>query len=155
MGSGKIHFQIADDGPPSLSDRLIVEAAVISRYALRRSAEPSIRGINISCRSAAELIGSTAQFVSAAVKCGFMAGEVGVRNSALPLDCVLAFQRQFVLSEELREIIGGHQKSISAQLRRAGLKPATTINRTTVWMRADIEKHLETKNDRYAGGPAR
>ena len=155
MLSARIRFQIADCGSPSLSDGLIVEPAVISRYVSRRSPGPSISGINVSCQRAAEIIGTTAQFVSAAVKCGFMAGEVGFRNSALPLERVLAFQRQFVLAEELREIVGTHQKSISAQLRKAGLTPVTTINRTTVWMRADIEKHIETQADRYAGPEAR
>jgi hypothetical protein len=145
MLAGKIRFQIADRSSSPVSDCLIVEAVDISRYLSRRSTGLGISEINIACQTAAEIIGTTQQFISAAVKCGFMAGKVGVRNSAIPLQGVLEFQRQFVLAEELREIFGGHQKSISAELRRAGIRSATIINRSTVWMRADIEKHVETR----------
>lgn len=152
MLSGHMRFQVANGDNPSLSDAVVVEATDIARHVSSRSTGPGIGGINIPCQTAADIIGTTPQFISAAVKIGFLDGEVGVRNSALPLDRVLTFQKHFVLAEELRETFGGHQKSISCQLRRGGLKPAATINRTTVWMRSDIEKCIENQSDNRLAG---
>lgn len=146
MFSGRMRFQIARCDDLSLSDALVVEASGMASHVSRRFTGPGIGGINIPCQTAAEIIGTTPQFISAAVKIGFMDGDVGVRSSALPLERVLKFQKQFVVGEELRETLGGHQKSISCQLRRDGLRPAATINRTTVWLRSDIEKYIDKQN---------
>ena len=151
MLSGRIAFEIADCDSPSLSDTLLVEPTDIARYVSQRSTWPGISGINISCQAAAELLGTSPQFISAAVKAGLMEGKVGLRNSALPLERVFTFQKHYVLTEELRETFGAHQKSISCQLRKAGLKPAAAISRTRVWLRSDIEKYRQNQNDCEAG----
>ena len=151
MLSGRVRLQLADCNS-SLSDALIVGAPCIARHVSRRSTGLGISGIKIACQTAAAIIGTTPQFISAAVKVGFLDGEVGVRTSALPLDRVLTLQKQFVLTEELREIFGRHEKSISSELRRAGIKPAATINRTRVWQRSDIEKFIEKQTDTHPDG---
>jgi hypothetical protein len=144
MLSGGIRLQL-NPSADSLSDALLVRLPDVASHISRRSNGPEIRGITISCQTAAKIIGATPMFVSTAVKMGLLKSEMRGRDYALPLEQVLTFQKEIVVAEELREIFGGHQKSISAQLHRAGLKPATTINRTTVWRRADIEKHIEAR----------
>lgn len=147
MLAGRIRFHTANCDSLALSDALAVMPNDIAGYVSRRSIGPGIFGINISCQTAAALIGTSQQLISAAVKIGFMDGKVGVRNSALPLERVLAFQKHFVFTDELREIFGLHQASIVRQLRKAGLKPAATISRTTVWLRSDIEKYRQEQRD--------
>lgn len=141
--SGRIPFQITDSDSVPLSDALVVETTEVARYLSRGTPGPGTGGIHISCQTAADIIGTTQQFVSAAVKIGFIEGAVGARNSAIPLDRVLAFQKRFVFNRELLEIFGGHQNLIFHQLRKAGLEPAVTVYRTAAWQRSDIEKLRE------------
>lgn len=97
--------------------------------------------------TAATIIGTTPTFVSSAVKIGFMVGAARATDFAIPLEHVLTFQKDFIVGEELREIFGGHQRSISCQLDRAGLNSAATINRARVWRRSDIEWYVEYQKD--------
>lgn len=143
--AGRVRVRIGNRDGSSLSDALIVQTTDIARYVSRRCAGPGISGINVSCQTAAEIIGATQQFISAAVKSGVIDGEVGVRNSAVPLEGVLKFQMEFVLPEELSEIVGGTKKGIGLSLIVAGYEPVATINRTRVWRRADIEKYIDDK----------
>lgn len=141
MLDGRIRLQLDDRDGRSLSDAIIIKATDITHTMSRRSTGPSISGVTVPCQTAADIVGTTAQFISAAVKSGFLKGKVGQRNSAVPLEGVLAFQQLFVLTEELRETFGGHSKSIACQLSSARLVPACTINRVRVWRRSDIERY--------------
>jgi hypothetical protein len=151
MLDGRIRLQIDDRDGRSLSDALIVRATDIDRPTSRRSTGPSISGIDVTCQTAADIIGTTSQFISAAVKSGFLKGAVGRRNSAIPLEGVLTFQQLFVLSEELRETFGGHTKSIACQLRSASLAPVATINRVSVWHRSEIETYAGELTGSFCG----
>lgn len=143
--AGRIQHQLIGDDEAALSDALVVDGTALARQVSHRAKGSDISGIDISCQTAASLIGATPMFVSSALKVGLIAGETRGRDYSIPLAQVLEFQRDFVLAEELREIVGGHQRSVSSRLRKAGLKPVTTINRTTVWKRGDIEKHLQAR----------
>lgn len=136
-GNIRLHLDDRDGGP--LSDALTVRATDMTRRVSHRTTGPGITGIAVTCQTAADIIGTTTQFISAAVKSGFLKGRVGQRDSAVPLECVLTFQRNFVLTGELRETFDGHSKSIGCQLRSAGLAPVAIINRARVWRRSDIE----------------
>jgi hypothetical protein len=145
MLSGHVRLRMADPGGESISDALVVSAADVASYVSRRTAGPGISGINISCQTAAEIIGTTPQFISAAVRTRFLNGEVRTRTYELPLESVLHFQRDFVLTEELCDLVGGNRKLIGAQLRDAGYEPAAVISRTRVWRRPDIEKYIRER----------
>ena len=142
MLSGELQFQMTDCAGRSLSDAVIVEAIELRAGLPRRSTGLGIDGVNISCQIAAGIIGTTPQFISAAIKVGLLAGRVGSQNSALTLEEVLTFQRNYVVAEELREIFGAHQRSVGSRLRGAGLTPVTTISTTTVWLRLAIENFI-------------
>ena len=141
--SGRIALQVNDSDDTPLTDASIVKYADIERHVSRRSNGPDISGIEISCQTAARIVGTKPMFVSGAVKIGLMVGEARGRDYALRLEHVLKFQRDFVVGEELREIFGGHQRSICCQLDGAGIKSAGTINHTRVWHRSDIEMYAK------------
>lgn len=141
--SGGIALQVNDSDDTPLTDASIVKYADIERHVSRRSNGPGISGIEISCQTAARIVGTKPMFVSDAVKIGLLVGEVRGRDYALRLEHVLKFQRDFVVGEELREIFGGHQRSICCQLDGAGIKSAGTINHTRVWHRSDIEMYAK------------
>ena len=126
----------------ALCDTLIVRADDVARHVSRRHEGPGISKIDVCCQTAAETIGTTAQFVSAAVRAGLIDGDVRLRNSELSLSGVLTFQKNFILTEEIGETFKKHQRTIVSQLRKARLKPVAIINRTTVWRRAEIERYI-------------
>jgi hypothetical protein len=134
MLSGGIPFQSAGSDSIPLCDALFVQVTDVACCVSRRTSGPDINGINISCQTAAEINGTTQQFISAAVKIGFLDGKVGVRNSALPLESVLTFQKKFVFNVEICETFGWHPQSVFSQLSKLGLKPAARIYRTSVWL---------------------
>jgi hypothetical protein len=141
--SGHIRSQLVEDDSASLTDALLVESSEIARRMPRHSSEPDVSGIEVSCQTAASLIGVKFMFVSTAVEIGFLAGERRGRDFAIPLQQVLKFQSEFVVAEEMREIFGGHHNSISCKLDRAGVKPAATIKQAKVWRRSDIERYVD------------
>jgi len=143
MLSGAIRLQFNQSDDSSLSDALVVRCPDIERHISRRSTGPDIRGISISCQTGAKIIGVSPMFVSAAVKMGFLVGELRGRDFALPLEGVLTFQKNYILAEELREIFGGHSLSICRQLDRAGIEPVARILNNRLWDRSDIERYIE------------
>lgn len=144
--AGQIPFGFDQSDDFALSDTLIVRAVDIARRVSGRTEGPGISGIDVCCQTAAGIIGTTQQFVAAAVKAGFVDGEVGLRNSAIPLHSVLKIREQFVFTEELRQTFGSHTRTIASQLRKAGLRPAATINRINVWRRSDIQRYIAKKD---------
>ncbi|MBM3335695.1 hypothetical protein FJY63_13630, partial [Candidatus Sumerlaeota bacterium] len=140
--AGHIHLQFDATANLALSDALIVRAVDIARYVSRRSDGPGINGIKVCCETAAKIIGTMAQFVSEAVKAGFIDGQVGMRNSAIPLHGVLKIRENFIFTDELRKTFGRHTKTIATELRKAGLRPAAKINRTNAWWRSDIQRYI-------------
>lgn len=151
--SGRTQHQFIGSDDTSLSEALLVDPTDIARHASHHFSEFEISEIEISCQAAAKIIGTSTQFISASVKIGFLEGVVGVTNSAIPLERVFEFQKNFILGEELRAALGGgHQRSISCELRRAGLEPTATINRTSVWWRSDIEKYIEMQRTTSRAG---
>lgn len=141
--SGRVRAQVVECASTSLSDAVVVESTETPRRLPRRLEAPDVSGIEISCQTAARIIGTRPIFVSSAVEIGFLTGDRRGRDFAIPLEQVLKFQREFMVAEELREIFGGHQRSICCKLDRAGLKPAATINRVRVWRRSDIERYVD------------
>lgn len=150
--AGRIPLQFDDTENLALTDAVFVRADDVARHVMRRSDGLGISDVDICCQAAAEIIGATPQFVSAAVKAGFIEGKIGKQNSALPLEGVLTVQKNFIFAGELREKIGGHQKTIACDLRKAGIKPAVTINRTIIWRRTEIERFIAERE--ASGGPS-
>lgn len=144
--AGHIQLQFDTAERLSLTDAVIVGPSDLASQMSRRFDGPGIDGIYICCQTAAEIIGTTQQFVAAAVKAGFMDGKVGLRNSAIPLHSALKIRNQFMLAPELCKKFGAHRNSITAELRKAGFSPAATINRINVWWRSDIQWFITDKN---------
>lgn len=145
MISGRIRLQLNPTDDP-LSDAVVVGTSDVARHISRRSIGPGIQEITVSAQTAAKIIGATPMFVSTAVKMGLLKGEMRGRDYALPLEQVLTFQKEIVVAEELREVFGGHQRSICSQLHRAGIKSVATINRANVWRRSDIESYIARRD---------
>jgi hypothetical protein len=141
--SGRIRCQLLECDSASLTDALVIDSNDFARRMPRRSNDLDVRGIEISCQVAAKLIGTTPMAVSSAVKARLIKGKLRGRDYFIPLEQVLKFQSEFMVAEELREIFGGHQRSICCELDGAGVKPAATVNRVRVWRRSDIERHVD------------
>jgi hypothetical protein len=157
MLSGGIQFEFTDRFDASLSDALLVRCPDISRHVSRRCTGPGISGITISCQAAAKILGTTSGVVLGAVKIGLIPGEAQGRRRgtvfALSLEYVLAFQKDMIVGEELRQAIGGHQTSICRQLDRAGINPAMRIHNSKVWRRSDIERYMEHQSNADRAAP--
>jgi hypothetical protein len=141
--SGRIRSQLIEADDESLTDAVVVDSDDFARRMPRQSSEPDVSGIEISCQVAAKLIGTTPMVVSSAVKAGLMSGELRGRDYAIPLLQVLKFRCEFIVGEEVREIFGGHQRSICSKLDSAGVQSVATINRARVWRRSDIERYVD------------
>ncbi|MCW3834801.1 TniQ family protein [Sphingomonas canadensis] len=148
MLCGQMQLRFADCPGSSVADGLIVQASDVARHRSRRLVGKEINGIDVPCQIAAEIVGTTPQFISAAVRAGFINGALGVQCSTLPLTGVLKFQSCFVLPGELRDRIGGQSLGIGVKLRDAGYEPAAIINRVRVWRRSDIERYLKKRSRR-------
>src|SRR5690606_26582997 len=83
MLAGDLPFMFATDGALSVSHALMVDGASIASPDSGRFSVRDIRGVHVACQTAARILGTTPQFVSAAVQGGFMDGKLGKRNSGL------------------------------------------------------------------------
>lgn len=143
--SRDIRIQFIDVERSALTDALLVSPLEIKRYVRLRAADDGTAGIVISCIAAARLIGTTPQTVSAAVRAGLIAGQARGKNYALPLEVVLSFQKDFVLTEELCELLDQTRWRMGDLLRRAGYQPFAVINRARIWRRSDVERYVQKR----------
>ncbi|HEY3949193.1 hypothetical protein, partial [Phenylobacterium sp.] len=128
---------------------IIVSPAEVYDRCFNNRPEQKIPDITISCQVAADLIGATQQFISAAAKSGYLAGQVGPRNSALTLAGVRDFLRLYVLPDELGELLGEAKFGAGLRLQRDHVTPAVIINRCRVWLRSDVECWLQSQPEPY------
>ena len=72
----------------------------------------------------------------------FIVGVTRGHCFAIQLEQLQKFQQEFVVGDEMREIFGGHQRTISCKLDKAGVKPVATFNGSRVWRHSDIERYV-------------
>ncbi len=147
MLSGRISLKFSDTDDTSLTGAIVVSDTDLASCRGSRLEEQIGNEIHVSCLAAAGIVGTSAQFISAAVQAGFIEGKVGMQKSTIPLGSVLDFQRHFIVSEEVCEIVGANRRRIGFLLNDAGYEPAAVINRTRIWQRSDIERFIEKRAD--------
>ena len=94
----------------------------------------------VSCLAAAAMLGTTQQFIAAAVRAGLLPGTLGARRSAIPLEAVRAFDQRFVLPGEARERLRCRAGQAPRQLRSLGLAPVAVVFRVNLWDRGRFEE---------------
>lgn len=140
MSTGRIEFALAGDGEVALSERIVLHDQQVSGVLPDQPDPATIQGVNVSCQTAADLLGATQQFASEATKQGFLLGKVGIRNSEVALASVLKFQQQYVLPVELSKRFGRSKKASRLLLQAAGLEPVAQVNRVTIWNRSNVNQ---------------
>lgn len=145
MLSGKLPVQFAGNEYASLTDALLVGPLDLKHWTQGLPKGQEATGTSVSCQTAADIIGTNLQTVSAAVRDGLIAGEVRSQRYSVPLDSVLAFQKRFILTEELCELVGESRRRIGDRLGHAGYEPFVIINRARVWRRCDVEEYLRQR----------
>lgn len=95
-----------------------------------------------SCRDAALALGTSGQFVAAAVSAGLVEGETKKGGAGLSLDSLKQFHARYILACEIAARLECRLHQVRSRLDLENLVPAHTVYRVRVWERSDVEGFL-------------
>ncbi|WP_231576539.1 hypothetical protein, partial [Brevundimonas sp. KM4] len=134
--------QRADSGD---SDALpLVELRIRKRDAALLSEQLVDRPLmgSASCRDAALALGTSGQFVAAAVSAGLIEGDTKKRGAGVSLDSLKQFHARYILACEIAARLECRLHQVRSRLDVENLVPIHTVYRVRIWERRAIEGFL-------------